>query len=114
EFLKLFEDRLNEVLKTGNLRIHVVCIPMPRDQMLRALVEGRLDLADGQFTITPGRQAGGGFGEPYRSNVNEIVVTAPGTPGVGRVEDLSNRRVFVRKSRSYYQNLLALKRRVAE
>jgi hypothetical protein len=28
EFVKLFEDRLNAGLKTGNLRIHVVCIPL--------------------------------------------------------------------------------------
>jgi membrane-bound lytic murein transglycosylase MltF len=114
EFLKLFEDRLNAVLKTGNLKIHVVCIPMPRDQMLQALVAGRLDLADGQFTITPERQAIVDFGEPYRSHVNEIVVTAPGTPGVGSVEELSNRRVFVRKSSSYYQSLLALNGRLTK
>jgi Asp-tRNA(Asn)/Glu-tRNA(Gln) amidotransferase A subunit family amidase len=44
EHLKHFEDRLNKYLKTGNLRIHVVCIPMPRDLMLTALKEGRIDL----------------------------------------------------------------------
>jgi hypothetical protein len=43
EYAKLFEERINSVLPTGDLRIHVVCMPMPRDQMLRALVAGRLD-----------------------------------------------------------------------
>src|SRR6187549_1589630 len=30
ESLKLFEKDLNEDLKTGNLKVHVVIVPMPR------------------------------------------------------------------------------------
>lgn len=112
EHLKNFEDKLNAALKTGNLRVHVVFIPMSRDQMLKALTEGQIDLAEGQLTITPERQAVVDFGTPYRKNVNEIVVSAPGTPPVNSAEDLSGREVFVRKSSSYYQSLLALNKRL--
>jgi membrane-bound lytic murein transglycosylase MltF len=35
-------------------------------------------------------------------------VTAPGTPALSSIDDLAGRRVFVRKTSSYYQSLLAL------
>jgi membrane-bound lytic murein transglycosylase MltF len=111
EFVKLFEDRLNAGLKTGNLRIHVVCIPLPRNLLLPALNEGRIDIAEGQLTITSERQAIVDFG-PSTRTVNEIVVTARGTTPVSTAYDLSGREVFVRKSSSYYESLLALNKRL--
>ena len=111
EFVKLFEDRLNTGLKTGNLRIHVVCIPLPRNQLLSALNEGRVDIVEGQLTITPERQAIVDFAPPTRT-ANEIVVTARGVPAVAAAEDLSGREVFVRKSSSYYESLVALNQRL--
>jgi membrane-bound lytic murein transglycosylase MltF len=112
EFMKLLEERINTVLKTGNLKIHVVCFPMSRDQMLPALAAGKIDLAEGQLTITPERLRLVDFGPPFRKNVSEIVVTAKDEPPVGSADDLSDREVFVRKSSSYYQSLLALNRRL--
>jgi membrane-bound lytic murein transglycosylase MltF len=112
EHLKHFEEQLNRVLKTGNLRVHVVYLPMPRDRMLQALANGQIDLAEGQLTVTPERKAIVDFGTPYRQNVNEIVVSAPGTDPLGSAEDLADRDVFVRTSSSYYQSLLALNRRL--
>ncbi len=35
ESLKLFENDLNADLKTGNLKVHVVIVPMSRDQLVR-------------------------------------------------------------------------------
>jgi membrane-bound lytic murein transglycosylase MltF len=112
EHLKNLEDQLNIALKTGNLPIRIVCFPMSRDVMLRALADGQIDLAEGQFTITPERQTLVDFGVPYRRNVNEIVVTAPGTKRLATAEDLAGREVFVRKSSSYYQSLLGLNQRL--
>ena len=34
EYLTLFEEHLNKALKTGNLKIHVVPLPMPRDMLI--------------------------------------------------------------------------------
>ena len=108
EYLKLFEDELNKKLRTGNLKIHLVFVPLPREILLQALVDGKVDLVAAQLTVTPERQKLVDFTSPTRENVDEIVVTGPGTPAVQSVEDLSGQEVFVRKSSSYYQSLLAL------
>jgi len=112
EYMRLLEERVNTVLKTGNLKVLVVCIPMTRAEMLTALNEGKIDLAVGQLTITPERLKIVDFGPPVIRNVTEIVVTAPDEPPVASADDLSNRQVFVRKSSSYYQSLLALNQRL--
>src|SRR5687768_7865484 len=44
EALKSFENDLNTELKTGNLKVHVVIVPMPRDQMSPALLNGKVDM----------------------------------------------------------------------
>jgi membrane-bound lytic murein transglycosylase MltF len=112
EFMKLLEERINKVLKTGNLKINVVCLPMSRAEMLPALAQGKIDLAEGQLTITPERLKEVDFAPPHRRNVTEIVVTPHDEPPVNSAEDLSGREVFVRKSSSYYQSLLALNTRL--
>jgi membrane-bound lytic murein transglycosylase MltF len=108
EYLVQFEEHLNKKLKTGNLKVHVVPMPMPRDLLLPALRDGKVDLAVAQLTITPERQKLVDFTAPTRPNVSEIVVTAPGTPPIASVEDLSGREVFVRRTSSYYASLQAL------
>ena len=112
ESLKLFEDELNTKLKTGNLKVQVVFVPMSRDQLLPALVDGKIDLVAAMLTVTPDRQQLVDFSDPTRTNVSEIVVSAPDAPPIARPEDLSRREVFVRKSSSYYQSLLALNDRL--
>ena len=108
EALKLFEDELNKRLKTGLLKVHVAIVPIPRDQLFPALVAGKVDLIAAALTITPERRKIVDFSNPTRSGVSEIVVTATGVPAPARVEDLSGREVFVRKSSSYYESLQLL------
>ena len=112
EYLNLFEDQLNRQLGTGNLKVHLVMLPMPRDALLPALRSGRIDAVVAQWTITPARQQVVDFSQPTRRNVDEIVVTAPGEPPLTSVDDLSDREVFVRKSSSYYESLVALNRKL--
>jgi membrane-bound lytic murein transglycosylase MltF len=111
-YLKEFERALNAARRTGNLRIHVVFVPLPRDQLLPALLDGRVDIVAAQLTVTPERQALVDFSRPMRRNVSEVVVTAPGVPAVGSAEDLSGREVFVRRSSSYHDSLRALNARL--
>ena len=54
--LKLFEDEINAKYKTGTLKANVVFVPMSRDQLLPALVDGRVDLVAAMLTVTPERQ----------------------------------------------------------
>ena len=108
EALKLFEDELNKRLKTGLLKVHVAIVPIPRDELFPALVAGKVDLIAAALTITPDRRKLVDFSNPTRMGVSEIVVTAPGVAAPARVEDLSGREVFVRKSSSYYESLQRL------
>jgi membrane-bound lytic murein transglycosylase MltF len=112
EYAMLFEDQLNERLKTGNLKVHVVLLPMPRDVLLPALNSGQLDIVVAQLTVTPARLKLVDFSNPSRRNINEIVVTGPGAPAVASVEDLSGKEVFVRKTSSYYESLQELSRKL--
>jgi membrane-bound lytic murein transglycosylase MltF len=112
EYGKLMEDKLNENLKTGNLKVHFWFVPLPRDQLLPALVAGKVDFVLAQLTITPERQKMVDFTDPTRRDVDEVVVTGPGAPPVATVEDLSGQTVFARRTSSYYQSLLALNQRL--
>ena len=108
ESLKLFEKELNEERKTGNLKINVVIVPMPRDQLYPALRDGKVDMVAAMLTVTPERERVVAFSNPTRSNVNEVVVTGPGAPSITSVDDLAGQDVFVRKSSSYYASLIEL------
>jgi membrane-bound lytic murein transglycosylase MltF len=109
---KLLETELNRKLKTGTLPVHVQFIPLSRNELLPALLEGRGDVVMADLTVTAERAARIDFTEPWIANVEEIVVTGPDAPPVGSVEELSGREVFVRESSSYYQSLRALNERL--
>ena len=108
EYLTLFEDALNKRLKTGDLKVHVVLLPLSADALIPALRAGQIDMIVAQMTVTPARQQLVDFTQPTRKNVNEVVVTAPGTPPLSSLEALSGREVFVRPSSSYHESLVAL------
>jgi membrane-bound lytic murein transglycosylase MltF len=108
EYGKLFEDELNKKLNTGNLKIHVVFVPLPRDLLAPALINGRVDAVIAQITITPDKEQLVSFTNPTRTNVSEVVVTGPGAPEIASVADLSGQEVYVRKGGTYHQSLLAL------
>jgi membrane-bound lytic murein transglycosylase MltF len=112
EYGKLMEDELNKRRKTGNLKVAFWFVPLQRDQLLPALVDGKVDMVIAQLTVTPERQKLVDFTQPFRKGVDEIVVTGPGAPAIASVDDLSGQEVFVRKSSSYYQSLLGLNERL--
>ena len=108
ESLKLFENDLNADLKTGNLKVHVVMMPMPRDQLYAALASGKVDMVAAMVTVTPEREKLVAFSEPTRTNVSEVVVTGPGAPPIATVDDLAGQEVFVRKGSIYDESLVRL------
>jgi membrane-bound lytic murein transglycosylase MltF len=112
EYLTVFEDDLNKRLKNGNLKVHVVLIPMPRDLLLPSLREGKLDFVVAQLTVTPEREKTVDFTDPTRRNVDEVLVTAKGAAPVATVDDLAGHEVVVRKTSSYYDSLVALNERL--
>jgi membrane-bound lytic murein transglycosylase MltF len=108
ESLKLFENDLNTELKTGTLKVHVVMVPMPRDQLYAALTSGKVDMVAAMVTVTPERERLVAFSDPTRTNVSEVVVTGPGAPPIATVDDLAGQEVFVRKGSIYDESLARL------
>jgi membrane-bound lytic murein transglycosylase MltF len=105
---ELFEDFLNKRLQSKHIRVQVAFIPVSRDKLFSSLAEGRGDIAAANLTITPGRQKMADFSLPVINDVRELVVTASNEPPVNSPEDLSGRKVHVRKSSSYYESLMTL------
>jgi len=119
EYARLFEEELNKKLvaekklKNKNLKVRIAFIPVQRDELLPALVAGKGDIAAASLTITPERRMLVDFTTAGMSDVSQVVVTGPESPGITSLGDLSGKPVFVRKSSSYYENLGALNRKFA-
>jgi membrane-bound lytic murein transglycosylase MltF len=101
ETLKAFENDLNADLNSGNLKTHVVLVPMTRDQLLPALSGGKVDMVAAMVTVRPELEKLVAFSEPTRTNVSQVVVTGPGAPPITALDDLSGQEVFVRKNSVY-------------
>jgi membrane-bound lytic murein transglycosylase MltF len=108
ESLKLFENDLNTDLKTGNLKVHVVIVPMTRNQLYPALASGKVDMVAAMVTVRPELEKLAAFSVPTRTNVSEVVVTGPGAPPIASVDDLAGQEVFVRKGSIYEESLVRL------
>jgi membrane-bound lytic murein transglycosylase MltF len=119
DFFKLFEDELNKKLaaenklSNKNLKVRVVFIPLRRDQLLQGLAAGKGDIAAANLTITPERQKLVDFTASGLGNVSEVAVSGPASPKLASLDDLSGKEVFVRKSSSYYESLVALNKKFA-
>ncbi|MCX9157852.1 lytic transglycosylase F [Niveibacterium sp. 24ML] len=111
---RVFEDELNKSLaKEGKLKnkyikAKVVFIPVGRDELLPALAAGKGDIAAANLTITDARKQLVDFSAPVYPDVSEVVVSSPGAAPLASVNDLAGKTVFVRKSSSYHESLLAL------
>ncbi|HKU62597.1 MAG TPA: transporter substrate-binding domain-containing protein [Gemmatimonadales bacterium] len=108
EAVQEFERELNRTLGTKTLQVECVFIPVPRDQLLSRLAEGRGDLAVGLIRPTPERRKQLDFSAPLYEGVRDIVVTGPGAPPLQRLEDLAGREVYVRPSSSAAESLRRL------
>jgi len=98
--------------KNKNIKIHVMFFVTPRDEAVRRLNEGTLDLLIAGLTITPERKKLVDFTMPTVEGVKEVVVTGPGAPELKTLEDLSGKQVFVRKTSSYWEHLEELNKRL--
>jgi membrane-bound lytic murein transglycosylase MltF len=106
EFGKQLAKQEKDAVKT-----HIVFLPVQRDQFVSRIVAGRGDIAMAGLTLTADRAQQVAF-VPYEKRVQEIVVTDSTTATPSSVEELSGKRVFVRRSSSYYQSLKSLNERL--
>ena len=107
-----FEKYLNERLGITRAadKLHVVIVPVRRDELIPFIRDGRGDIAAANLTITRERLEEVDFSDPFVADAYEIVVTGPDSDPVESLEDLSGRSVFVRRSSSYRESLEKLNR----
>jgi membrane-bound lytic murein transglycosylase MltF len=111
ELLYRLQEHLNEGLGRGYRELEVLPMPVSRDRLIPALVSGRADLVAADLTITEGRSELVDFTEPLITNIDEIVVFAPGKGGdVESLDGISGMAVYVRRSSSYFEHLETLNR----
>jgi membrane-bound lytic murein transglycosylase MltF len=111
ELFKMFEDFINKRLGKKQLRVHVVFIPVARDELIPGLIEGRGDIAAAGLTITAERDGLIDFTNPVSKELSEILVTGPSAPAIKTIDDLAGKKVYVRVSSSYRASLDQLNRR---
>jgi len=108
ETLKSFEKFVNKKLKTKTLKLHVVFIPVSRDELIPSLLNGLGDIAVANLTITTQRQKEVDFSNPFLTGVKELIVTGPSAPPIKSIDDLAGKKIHVRRSSSYYESLIQL------
>jgi membrane-bound lytic murein transglycosylase MltF len=100
-----FEEHINRQLGKRLVKVAVLIIPVRRDELLPALTRGLGDIAAANLTITHSRLEEVEFSSPLLTGVSELVVTGPTGRAIHRLEDLSGRRIHVRRSSSYWRSL---------
>jgi len=105
---KRFETFVNDHLKKGHLKIHVVIIPTERSKLFSLVAEGYGDIAVGNLTITDERRKLVDFSDPFLKNVEEVVVTRKDVAELKSSMELAGKEVYVEKSSSYYESLIKL------
>jgi membrane-bound lytic murein transglycosylase MltF len=108
EAIRAFEALLNSRLGNKLVTVHVMVIPVGRDELISRLVAGQGDIVAAQLTVTPERQQQVDFSNPFATGVREVLVTGPAAPQVASLEDLSGKEVYVRLSSSYAEHLKRL------
>ena len=116
ELVSQFEKQINKHFTTGKKhhKIHVVFIPVARDELIPDLIEGKGDIAVADIAITPNRKEIIDFSDPFFHNINKIIITGPASPSIKSLEDLSGKEVFVRRSSSYWEYLEKLNQHFSE
>ena len=106
--LKQYERKINKGKSRKKLRTVLEFIPFPRDKLFEDLINGYGDIAAAGLTITPRRQMQVDFTNPYLYDISEILVTFKDTKPINIRDEMSGKEVFIRKSSSYYESIMAL------
>jgi membrane-bound lytic murein transglycosylase MltF len=112
EIMKGFETYINKQMNKGHVKVHVVFIPVARNQLIPSLLAGRGDIIVAGLTATPQRQAQVDFTIPSSKPLNEILVTGPTAEPLESIDDLSGRTIYVRQSSSYRESVEELNDRL--
>ena len=105
ELMKAFEKFLNQGVADINKKVELIFVSVPFDQLIPMLKVGQGDIIASGLTITKERSNEVAFTEPYRTNINEIVVRAKDAEPIGGIMELSGKTVVVLSGSSYEAHL---------
>ncbi len=109
ELLVLLQREVNASLGRRHDQVEILPMPISRDQLIPALIDGQADLIAADLTITDVRSGLIDFSEPFATGIDEIVVFAPQAgEDVVAIDDLAGRDIYVRESSSYFEHLEVL------
>lgn len=108
DLLTAYRDNLVKSLGKHDRKLTIVFVPVPFDQLIPALLEGKGDLIASNFTVTPERAKRVSFSDPYISDVNEVIVSGPRSPELSSLDDLAGRELLVVEGSSYFAHAMAL------
>ena len=105
-----FEQFLNKSLgkSTQPPYVQTVFVPMSRDQLIPALLQGYGDLIAENLTITPYREKQAAFSTPLLTGAREVIVTGPTSPELKSLDDLPGKTLFLRHSSSFFEHVQAI------
>jgi ABC-type amino acid transport substrate-binding protein len=95
DLLQRLESYINKELGRRNIKVYVVVIPVSRDELIPAMLNGHADLVAGDLTITPERSALVSFARPMLRDIDEVIVTGPGAPPIESLDDLAEQEIVV-------------------
>ena len=101
-------DLIRAYAEQSGLEPHWIYVES-RSDLFPSLLEGRGDIVAANLTVTGERRARVGFTVPLRF-VREQLVTRADDTSIERAEDLTGRRVSVRRSSSFWATMEALQR----
>jgi len=107
------EKVLNKKLKTGNLAIHAMFIPVAREEMISKLAGGYADLA-GTFAPRETQGAQVDYTAPLVADAAGVVVTGPAAPPLARLDDLSGHEVYVHQNTAIWDKLAELNEQLSK
>ncbi len=115
ELIQAFEKYLNR--KKGSkspLKVNAIIIPVARDDLLPALLEGRGDIAVANLTVTPARREQVDFSDPFMTDVSEMMITGKDVRPIRALADMAGMEVHARPTSSYYESLQAIQQKLKQ
>ena len=111
EYGRELEKDLNKKLKTGDLPIYVVYIPVARQEMISKLAAGYADIA-GSLSAPREQASNVDYTAPLIPEAVGVVVTGPAAPPIARLEDLSGQQIYVHENTAIWDKLTELNERL--
>jgi membrane-bound lytic murein transglycosylase MltF len=102
------EKHLRKTLGKPARSLTVIVLAIPREEIVAAVADGRIDIAMANLTITPERSEQVAFSAPLLTGVRELVVTGAAAGTIATLDDLVATGLHLRPSSSYAASLARL------